>query len=98
MSKPIVLASDTDASCSVVTSTTTLAHQGRRGGVHLMTASPHTRRSHKSRSALRDSSRKECDHGPRNQTGRAAGAANDRPSLTRGAPASIHAGYYLLFN
>jgi hypothetical protein len=35
-SKPIVLASDTDASCSVVT-TTTLAHQGRRGGVHPIT-------------------------------------------------------------
>jgi hypothetical protein len=38
-SKPIVLASDTDVSCSVVTNTTTLAHQGRRGGVHPITAS-----------------------------------------------------------
>jgi hypothetical protein len=35
-SKPIVLTSDTDAS-SVVTNTTTLAHQGRRGGVHPIT-------------------------------------------------------------
>jgi hypothetical protein len=34
-----VLASDTDASCSVVTNATTLAHQGRRGGVHPITAS-----------------------------------------------------------
>src|SRR5262249_13869225 len=37
-SKPIVLASDTDASCSMVTDTTILAHQGRRGGVHPITA------------------------------------------------------------
>src|SRR5215831_13371904 len=33
----MVLASVTDASCSVLTNTTTLAHQGRRGGVHPIT-------------------------------------------------------------
>ena len=44
-SKPIVLTSDTDAACSVVTNTTTLAHQGRRGGVHPITAWPHSRPS-----------------------------------------------------
>ena len=32
-----MLASATDASCSVVSNTTTLAHQGRRGGVHSIT-------------------------------------------------------------
>src|SRR5215469_12888938 len=42
----VVLASHTDASCSVVTNTTTLAHQGRRGGVHLITGCTHQRHSH----------------------------------------------------
>ena len=44
-----------DASCSVVTNTTTLAHHGRRGGVHPITAAHHD--EHKDRRSWMDS----CD-------------------------------------